>query len=504
VTQVLTNESSSLRSNVALLLLSYTDFDAFSNNEWRTNQSPGTFGSLEDIHNEIHDKVGGNGHMAALEVAAFDPVFWLHHANVDRLWAIWQDLNPGSQLEARPAPQSTFTTEQGTSETSQSSLEPFWDASGGQTFWTADGVKDSKTFGYAYPETQSWQFADNDAYQQALRQTVTQLYGGNVFQNLQQSLAAKATMQSAAPVVAAPTAHAKTTVAVAADEAAKPIGHTAPAAPITVATATPATHAQLAASRPDKAKAGPIVNVTPITDGQNGDPPPAVHEIHVESHGDEQGQQAQHTLVAPHIDVKHETAHHSTVITPTAKPTTNQHIPASLAHLAPDNTYNEWIVNIRALKHGLDQTFRVLVFLGPVAESDPAEWDVDPNLVGRVSVLGQSSVHCAKCRSDKENALVVSGTVVLTGALLEKVVVEGGLASLDPAEVVPYLRSNLGWRVRVFSGEEKDVGNVPGLEVSVCSTRVRIGDDGMPIYSGEYELHPEVTQGRAGGVTVSA
>jgi tyrosinase len=32
------------------------------------------------------------------EVAAFDPVFWLHHANVDRLFAMWQALNPDSYI----------------------------------------------------------------------------------------------------------------------------------------------------------------------------------------------------------------------------------------------------------------------------------------------------------------------------------------------------------------------------------------------------------------------
>ncbi len=80
VARVLTNENDSLRRNVSLVLLSYHDFDAFSNNQWRgADQSHGSFGSLEDMHNEIHDKTGGAGHMAALEVAAFDPLFWLHH-----------------------------------------------------------------------------------------------------------------------------------------------------------------------------------------------------------------------------------------------------------------------------------------------------------------------------------------------------------------------------------------------------------------------------------------
>lgn len=79
VSQVLTNESASRRTNLALLLLSYTDFDAFSNNEWRGPGNNGNFASLEDVHNEIHDQVGGGGHMSSLETSAFDPVFWLHH-----------------------------------------------------------------------------------------------------------------------------------------------------------------------------------------------------------------------------------------------------------------------------------------------------------------------------------------------------------------------------------------------------------------------------------------
>lgn len=34
------------------------------------------------------------GHMSFPPVAVNDPVFWLHHANVDRLWTVWQQRNP--------------------------------------------------------------------------------------------------------------------------------------------------------------------------------------------------------------------------------------------------------------------------------------------------------------------------------------------------------------------------------------------------------------------------
>ena len=49
---------------------------------------------FEIIHNAIHTWVGGSEQyaMSTLHYTAFDPIFYLHHSNVDRLWAIWQTL----------------------------------------------------------------------------------------------------------------------------------------------------------------------------------------------------------------------------------------------------------------------------------------------------------------------------------------------------------------------------------------------------------------------------
>jgi hypothetical protein len=57
----------------------------------------GSFGELESQpHNVVHDAVGGEtGWMAYVECAARDPIFWLHHANIDRLWQVW--LNEGGR-----------------------------------------------------------------------------------------------------------------------------------------------------------------------------------------------------------------------------------------------------------------------------------------------------------------------------------------------------------------------------------------------------------------------
>merc|ERR1712180_347791 len=45
---------------------------------------------IESPHNDLHVRVGCD--MAFTETAAYDPIFYLHHANVDRQFAFWQEL----------------------------------------------------------------------------------------------------------------------------------------------------------------------------------------------------------------------------------------------------------------------------------------------------------------------------------------------------------------------------------------------------------------------------
>jgi hypothetical protein len=45
---------------------------------------------LETPHNSLHNIIGGkNGNMSNVDIAAFDPVFWLHHCNMDRHYYTW-------------------------------------------------------------------------------------------------------------------------------------------------------------------------------------------------------------------------------------------------------------------------------------------------------------------------------------------------------------------------------------------------------------------------------
>lgn len=46
-----------------------------------------------NLHNRVHVWVGGQ---MATGVSPNDPVFWMHHAFIDKLWADWQALHPDS------------------------------------------------------------------------------------------------------------------------------------------------------------------------------------------------------------------------------------------------------------------------------------------------------------------------------------------------------------------------------------------------------------------------
>lgn len=62
-------------------------------------------GAIESSpHNLVHVDVGGpGGLMEDPATAAQDPIFWLHHANIDRLWEAWRALPWALPIETDPA-----------------------------------------------------------------------------------------------------------------------------------------------------------------------------------------------------------------------------------------------------------------------------------------------------------------------------------------------------------------------------------------------------------------
>jgi hypothetical protein len=65
--------------------LAITTYPAFQNGVESGNGLPA---GNNQMHNGMHGWIGG--HMGNATASPFDPFFYLHHCNIDRLWAMWQ------------------------------------------------------------------------------------------------------------------------------------------------------------------------------------------------------------------------------------------------------------------------------------------------------------------------------------------------------------------------------------------------------------------------------
>jgi tyrosinase len=171
------NIRQNLQDQMYQLFTQCGDYLSFSNDV--SSQSAGCSNSLEAIHNTVHNAVGGGGsngvsggHMTYLPLGSFDPIFWMHHVNVDRYFAIWQGLHPNAYGASQQAPHNTWTIPQGSTQDANSCLEPFLSAA--NTCWTTNQVRDWRTFGYDYPE-----FYNSDRSVGAITNYVNNLYGPN-------------------------------------------------------------------------------------------------------------------------------------------------------------------------------------------------------------------------------------------------------------------------------------------------------------------------------------
>jgi tyrosinase len=141
-----------LQAKLYNLYTAYPDYNPFSNKAWNSATSNAShYDSIEAIHDQIHTDVGEGGHMNYTPTSAFDPVFFLHHCFVDKIFAWWQILYPTSWISPAPATSTTYTIAIGDTLTSQTPLTPFYKDEYGN-FWTSDASWDTHSYGYAYAE----------------------------------------------------------------------------------------------------------------------------------------------------------------------------------------------------------------------------------------------------------------------------------------------------------------------------------------------------------------
>lgn len=131
--------------------------------------------SLEQIHNAIHwDGACGYQFLDA-DFSAFDPLFMLHHANVDRLWAYWQFIRPTQAIfKSSYKGGARFNSRDGATITPNSPLQPFYQSNG--QFHTPNSVTSIRNFGYTYEGLEYWR-KSSDTMKKDATAIINRLYG---------------------------------------------------------------------------------------------------------------------------------------------------------------------------------------------------------------------------------------------------------------------------------------------------------------------------------------
>lgn len=103
--------------------------------------------SLESWHDNVHGLVATSdswaAHMGNPNYAGFDPIFWLHHNNIERMLCIYQALYPDRYVQAGKSNDGYLLRE-------EDGLDPFAKSEDGSLFTSKD-LRDWTKSGYAMP-----------------------------------------------------------------------------------------------------------------------------------------------------------------------------------------------------------------------------------------------------------------------------------------------------------------------------------------------------------------
>lgn len=112
--------------------------------------------TIEDVHNNVHLSVGGStpgelgGTMTLIKPSSFDPMFWMHHCQVDRIYTIYQLAYPANSISDSPASDSSWWMPQYTTVGMKTVLRPFKTTTGQDV--TVENTWNTKMLGYFYQD----------------------------------------------------------------------------------------------------------------------------------------------------------------------------------------------------------------------------------------------------------------------------------------------------------------------------------------------------------------
>ncbi|KIX05662.1 uncharacterized protein Z518_03634 [Rhinocladiella mackenziei CBS 650.93] len=185
------------------------------------------------------------------------------------------------------------------------------------------------------------------------------------------------------------------------------------------------------------------------------------------------------------------------------------------AHLQRAGKMRHWSFNFNVEKFALKGTFVVYVFIGDFTPNQD-NWFQDPSLVDASAIWARDvdenmADECPNCQQQLEEDSIYGDTVPLTSRLVDMVEAretqpptpEEGmvLRSLDPEDVIPFLRRNLHWRVVDRNGAQVPREKVGRFLTYVTSRTMAFPKTiyDLPVWDNP-EVYREVTHGRPSGL----
>lgn len=438
--------------------------------------------------------------MAWIDYAAMDPIFFLHHTNIDRLFAIWQAIHPATTWNSQYQNQyGTYGIPAGTEENANTALTPFrWSAT---DYFTSNEVWSTLSLGYAYPETDP-SAAPADQFQAWVMAKANELYGNGSPAGILTQVSSSASKTTTTKTTTKTTAHTttKTTTTTTTKKTTTTAAHTTTKPTTTTAKAT-TTHTTTKSTTTTH----PVTTAPPA----HTPAPPSAPAPGREKNCNEIPEwewiflgrwqcwiskfSGHHKRDFDISEISQELGSDIDKIVSNAIDT----IPpiADLVHhvenlITDGNMYTEYIAEIKSANNALAGSYNVFFFCGDYS-SDPSQWPTDPNLIGTHSILSAIG---------GGHYYVGGGSIPLTATLIAQVAA-GKLKSLRPSDAVPFLEKNLRWEVATIGGKSVPADQVQDFKVQVFSAPVRLPcvDGSIPKWGGS-TIEYSITEGKAGGI----
>ncbi|KAF3000407.1 hypothetical protein E8E14_002195 [Neopestalotiopsis sp. 37M] len=398
------NRESGIRNLLDMITVSGIGYDKFN-----------AFGF---IHGNYHFFIGGpKGHMSEVLFSAFDPIFWFHHCNIDRLFAVWQSVYPNSWMDREGGDLLPFRAPKGAS----------------SQYWTTATARKTQTFGYRYQDAQGQpsdlqkNFASSSSWAVRNSQGIYGKPPANMLPHKDKT--------DAAPVFQSQSILSSISKSVA----------SIPNALLSTTGSGLTTNGN-----------GHIDKESTNGNGHVGKPAPG------QQASSEQKQIAmQRTLRNIGNGTSNGTSNGESSIRDETK------------------VERQWYIDSVVERLALNGTFTIYYFVGGVPGNDvtPSRYCLHPTLAGVKHIFAAPVEACDNCGEHREAGQTESGTLPINPILLDHKIA-GNLADLSPNSVQPFLVNNLRWRVVDRAMNVVDPRNVSGLQIGISSKATAIDSSG--------------------------